>query len=364
MKFPGTLTGNPLEEWLYILIHDNLGFADYFKSNGTIQLRRLDPKQDPRLSLELDGILFLDNTAVIFEITSQNSNLKNKIGKFARNCNHFTTSSHLSLREKFKLFNVPDDQLDVFEEIQNWKFVYINTSPNARTSKLSRADISDFPAIQNELYIFNATHMDYVTALSNLIGRFAKYEFLSSFEVPASELGEVGASFQKSGPCAAGKIITTDSTKADIVLIKFTVDNLIKFARVSRYEGVPLTFESSGDTQYQRLLSKKKLDTIATEYIKNNRLVSFPNTITIVLNNACEINRGEDVATLTIPKSFGAMDIIDGQHRLYAYANENISDAVREHGEILATCIKFRDVEDSWLFRSMGATDFGVWVPL
>ena len=46
---------------------------------------------------------------------------------------------------------------------------------------------------------------------------------------------------------------------------------------------------------------------------------------------------------LIIPKKFGAISVIDGQHRLFSYANDYIEALCQEHSKIMVTAIKFRD---------------------
>lgn len=337
------LDGDSLERWFQDFFSNELGFEDYFPSPGNIQLSKLDPAQSPGNYLEIDGALRINKTCILFEYTNQATNLKSKVKKFTRNCNLFVNSVHLNLREKFELFDIPEDSLDDFEEIENWKFVFLGTNQKFEGSNFKRDDFPDYPNIQESLYIFEPTQIEYFRQLSNLIAGFAKNEFLGILQFTPEEMGDDEEIIRLSFIKADGKYITSDnSIKADVYLFKIKVEKLLRIARVSRYEGIPFILEDDGkENSFQRLLIQRKLNKISDEFINNEKRKTFPNTITLVLNSNCNENHDK----LEIPKEFGSIDIIDGQHRLFGYANEKIADNVRKDSEILATAIKFRETD-------------------
>jgi hypothetical protein len=117
------------------------------------------------------------------------------------------------------------------------------------------------------------------------------------------------------------------------------VKKLLKIVRVSRYEGIPLALEEYNSDRYQRLLIEEKVVRIAKGFVRNDERRSFPNTLTLVLSSDCEERHD---GKLHIPKRYSSVDIIDGQHRLFAYSHPYIREDVREGAEILASAIKFR----------------------
>lgn len=333
------LTGDQLEKWFKDLIQDEFKFDNYFESNGQISLNQIDPAQSQGEHLELDGILLINKTCIIFEYTDQANGHKNKINKFIRNSHLFVNSNHLTLRQKFKLYGVTEEKLDEFEEVENWKFVFFGTSETFEKSKTSRVDFPDLPFIQSQLHIFKPTQIEYLRQLSSLLNKYSKNEFLASIDFSAAELGieeTIHLDFIK----LQGKYITSDKKlKADIYLTKIGVEKLLQIARVSRHEGIPFILDDGADGNYQRLLIQSKLKSISTNFINNDKTMSYPNTLTLVLSNDCNENNGK----LDIPKRFSSIDVIDGQHRLFAYTSSSISDEVRENSEILVSLIKFRD---------------------
>ena len=339
MKNYRKLSGIDLEKWFKDFLTKQFGFKNYFPSSGNIQLAKLDPTQTKGHNLELDGIMLIGETLILFEYTSQKKNPKEKIKSFTRNCNLYINSG-IPKREKLKFFGIPENQLDDFEEAKRWKFVYFGTADELSNKKLTIGDFPDFPDIQKELYIFSTLQLDYWLQLSSIIGKFTQNEFLAALKFSPEELGE-NKFFSIPFIKGENKFVTTSKVtgKADIYLFKAKVEDLLKVARVSRYEGIPFIFENDDNKSYQRLLIPKKIDKISNDFIENNKRVSFPNTITLILSSDCKENKNE----LNIPIKYSSIDIIDGQHRLFAYTQDNIEDLTRKESEIFATGIKFSD---------------------
>lgn len=336
------LTGEKLEDWFQSFIKNDLGFNDYYPSPGQIELSLLDPTQAKGNHLEIDGILLINKTCLFLEYTSENNGFKTKIKKFNRNSNLFMTSS-LTLEEKFKLFNIPANKLEDFAEVENFKYVYFGTNKKIQNEELTRSDFPDYPNIQESLYIIKPNTLEYLRQLSNLIGHHSKNEFLSSLEFTPEEYGEIDESIKLDFLKADNKYITGNKVKADVYLLKFTVDQLLRIARVSRYEGIPFILEEENTKHnYQRLLIESKIENISKNFIDDDKRKLFPNTITLVLNNECVEETKKGKTKLSIPKKFSSIDIIDGQHRLYGYTKSNIRQETLEKSEILATAIKFR----------------------
>ncbi|WP_458628273.1 DGQHR domain-containing protein [Winogradskyella sp. PC D3.3] len=337
------LTGDKLEDWFKSFLTTDLGFNNYYPSSGQIELSILDPSQAKGNHLEIDGVLLINKTCIFLEYTSENSNFKNKIKKFNRNCNLFISSKHLTLEKKFELFDIPHDKLEDFAEAENYKYVYFGTNTKIQNEALSRKDFPDYPIIQKNLYIIKPNTLEYLRQLSNLISHHSKNEFLSALEFTPEEYGESDESIKLDFLKADNKYITGSKVKADVYLLKFTVDQLLRIARVSRYEGIPFILEEETTKHnYQRLLIERKIENISKNFIQDDKRKLFPNTITLVLNNDCIEETKEGSTKLSIPKKFSSIDIIDGQHRLYGYTKNNIKEETLKKSEILATAIKFQ----------------------
>lgn len=336
------LTGDKLEDWFNSFLTNDLGFKDYYPSSGQIELSALDPSQAKGNHLEIDGVLLINKTCIFLEYTSENRNFKTKIKKFIKNCNLFITSTHLSQEEKFKFFNIPTEKLEDFSEVINFKYVYFGTDPKIQNEDLTRKDFPDHPLIQKDLYIIKPNTLEYLRQLSNLIKHHSKNEFLAALEFTSKEYGESDESIRLDFLKADNKYITGNKVKADVYLLKFTVEQLLRIARVSRYEGIPFILEEeNAKHNYQRLLIESKLKNISENFIQDDKRMLFPNTITLVLNKDCIEENKDGKIKLSIPKKFGSIDIIDGQHRLYGYAIKDLNRETLKKSEILASAIKF-----------------------
>lgn len=333
------LSGSLLEDWFQKFLNTKLEFKDYYPTSGQIELKQFDSSAPDGEHIELDAILFINRTGVLLEYTSEGGKFRDKIKKFLRNAQIFLKAGNLTLKERLKLFGVPDDRLDDLEEVNSWRLAFFGTHPEFENREYHPNEFLEF-SVATDLRIFKPDQIEYLRQLSNLIGVFGRNELLAVLGFAPIDLGDTEESLTLECVKAKGKYITESSdVKADVYLVKMNVMQLLKMARVSRYEGIPLIIENDGQNQsYQRFLKSEKLESIATKFIENNKRKTFPNTITLALSNDCQ----EVKSKLMIPKRFSSLDIIDGQHRLFGYTHEQISQEVREESDILATAIKFR----------------------
>jgi len=345
------LTGSTLEHWFRDLFLLHLHFK-YFPSPGQISLHDIDPSQSRGQHLEIDGIILIHKTCILVECTSQGDAFKKKIQKFVRNCNLFINSP-LSLKERFSLFNVPEEEMDNFEDVEHYKFLYIGTNNIFENADLSRADFPDYQAIQKHLFIFKPTQVEYLRQLTNLINVHAKNDFLAALGFSPADLGDKVGSISLDFIKADGKYIASDTEiRADIYLIKFNVKELLEIARVSRYEGIPFILDEDGTPGYQRFLIEQKLGNISSTFIQNNARKCFPNTITLVLPSSAKEEDVDGQLKLSILKKYSSIDIIDGQHRLFAYTRPTITDDIRGNSEILASAIRFKKKDNTLITRN------------
>lgn len=344
------LSGNELEDWFEDLFKNKFKLKNYYSRSGQIELIELDPNARRDQHLEIDGVLLLKRTAVLLEFTAEQSRIKNKIKKFTRSC-HLFINSPKSLREKFALFSsIPQEKLSDFDEVTDWRFAFLGTSSEIDDKKLEPSHFPDYPDVKNKLTIFGNQHVEYFSELTELINQYAKYEFLSALDFSPSDLGE-NQRIEKNFIKIENRYVTeSNDIKADIYLLSFKLKELLKIGRVSRYEGIPFALEEKEKAQYQRFLVKRKLNDIARKFIDNDKRKSFPNTVTLVLSKECEIDP-QDSNTLLIPNRYSSIDIIDGQHRIFAYANEEIGIDVLENAEILASAIRFQTDDQREIIR-------------
>ena len=108
---------------------------------------------------------------------------------------------------------------------------------------------------------------------------------------------------------------------------------------------------------YQRLLNSEKLKAIRTNVLTNPDFM-FPSNILAILSEECRYTKdGRDNGYLHIPKKYGSISVIDGQHRLFSYADEDIKSIMQDDCQIKVTAIDFK-TSDKKLINQFSAEIF------
>ncbi|NJL26511.1 MAG: DGQHR domain-containing protein [Thermoanaerobaculia bacterium] len=184
-------------------------------------------------------------------------------------------------------------------------------------------------AAEGRVYIFEERELEYFEELVRHIGPAARFQFLS--EVCRG----------KPVPCLSIRVPALHTRMGDNDCYCFSIkpEYLLKIAYVAhRARGKAIDLDA-----YQRLIKKSRLKKIA-EFISEDGL--FPTNIVINIENKRYIRfdrgkqEGDDTGGrfgwLTVSPSYGTAWIIDGQHRLFAYAGHN--RAGTSYLNVLAFC--------------------------
>lgn len=331
-----------------------MGIKCYGK-HGQIPLQALYPSAQPGDHLEIDIVCLIDNICILVETTTQTNNNKEKISKFITHC-ELVIDSSLPERELFSHFSgISDDEFFNFTGISDWRYLYIGTSSELITKNLTR---EKYPNI-DRLQIYNEENWEYFKILAKTIKEDAKFEFLASIDINPSNIGDAalgGEILTKRCLELNNKTLFSDQSDvlADLFLVTFKPKELLRIARVLRYQGQPLAISSEASTGqqsggYQRVLISDKLKKIR-EFINNNSQIVFPTNLTLVLNSECEVRNGK----LHIPSKYASIDIIDGQHRLFSYASS--SEQIQDEALLIATAIKFNTSNTQQISRYAAQT--------
>jgi hypothetical protein len=311
----------------------------YYGDHGQVSVSKLDPAVPQGQHLEFDGVGLFGRTCIITEITSQQRENRTKIHRFIRHCNLFKNAD-IPLRERFGLLRgIPSRRLRDFEDVNDWRYLYIGTSPELREHGIRPRSFSDSRAPLGVLW---DEDWEYLKLLVKNIGPYAKGELLASIQVnPPHQGGPAEVDLKKPFICVERRRLARNMPKAEVFVAEFSPDELLAMCRVFRYQGFPMAVETGKGGResvgYQRLLIKEKLASIR-RYIGLDASISFPNVLTLVCSDFAV--RGAP-PRLCIPNRYASLDLIDGQHRLYAYAAPGISDEVRKNARLLAALICF-----------------------
>jgi DNA sulfur modification protein DndB len=161
------------------------------------------------------------------------------------------------------------------------------------------------------IFLFDENKIEYYEYLNNSLGYASRYQFFAEI-------------FNKLD------ITNFDPVKVNAIK-KMNIDESITysfFIKAKDLLRIAYIFHSDtsveGKKGYQRLVKPARRKQVET-YIVNGG--SFPNSLIVSLNEEVEFESLNDVdpntelGTLTLPNKYGSVFIIDGQHRLYGYAN-------------------------------------------
>lgn len=146
-----------------------------------------------------------------------------------------------------------------------------------------------------------------------------------------------------------GRIIASGAGSADVFTFVANPYDLLPVARVFRRD--ELAPESERDRMYQRALRADKLRKIRA-VLRNNPRFMFPNGILLVLAADCEYRGGN----LEIPDRYGSVIVIDGQHRLFSYADPEVEAVCRRLAKVPVMAALFDTEGQDEVRRSAAAT--------
>ena len=283
-----------LEDRVWTLMY-RLGFTHLSENGGAFQLLKADDPEGP--DNQIDVVALDDDVA--FAIECKSSGKPKKFGDFSRDL-----AKHVALRERFtksvrEQFASNSKRHCVF---MFWTFDIMVTD-NDRT----RAEAE-------HVQMLDEKDLDYYEQLVNQIGTAARFQFLADVlqgrAIPGLEI-TVPAIRTKIGPFTA-------------YTFSVSPEYLLKIAFVShRARG-----KASDIDAYQRMLKKSRLRSIR-EYITEGGI--FPTNIVVNVAEQRWLNfdrakqEGEQKSSvfgwLRLRPAYRVAWIIDGQHRLFAYAN-------------------------------------------
>lgn len=300
-----------------------------------IRLKELDPNgphgEDDHC--EFDYFLVHDNCCLIGEITGRTipKKIKEKYTSFRES---YETVTKLTLTEEhWRMLGIPEKQLRYFRDVSEFRGFFI-------VGCLDQFDVrlDDVPNIVK----FYKSDWDVTLNYANSLGAYAKKHFLSSFNITeqVSDNALILRKTENKLLNITNRIITNGVPNANLYMFEVSPYQILDTARVFRRDELPsLTL----DIDYQRPLIPSKIKQIRKNLLTTPDFV-FPNSILVVLSQACEYSI--EAERLIIPKTYGAIEVIDGQHRLFSYASNDIKKIVEEDCRILVTAIQFNNATD------------------
>ncbi len=313
---------------------------DCFGDHGQIKKVDLGYTQLIGDHLEFDFVARINRIGLIIEVTGQANDNREKVRKFIDNCQEFIGST-TSLPDKIKLLKgIPARKRRAFHNIKEWKFVYLSTSEEIIKKNLTESEFPNSPLI-----ILNREHYEYLKFLSNRLGEFGKYEFLNKLSISSSDAGESKTIVKEHVLMLSGRKISEGMTSVDLFVFTLQVSNMLKISRVIRYGSLEAWSPEIGTTAYQRLLNPEKLKKIRLFLKEGRGLASFPNAVIVVLSSKVSLTSSEK--ELLIPLEYGSLEVIDGQHRLFAYAKSGLKAQQLDEARLIVIGLRFQNCPEN-----------------
>jgi len=325
-----------------------MGLQCFHRLNN-VRLKDIDPDgtytNDDHL--EIDYLIVFGEVCLVGEITARTAakSAKKKYQKYVR---HLHLLSNMpKTRDFWQKLGVPDDEIKHFSKVKSLKGFFVLT-------RLQRFDVL-LPPIQ-DIAIFYKSDWAITVNYAQTIGEYARYPFWEKFDVTIRDPIKVlkireGERLRR----ITDRKVARSVGSADIYTFEISPYRLLPIARVYRRDDWVSATEQLEAEDYQRALNIKKLEEIRQNLLGKTSDFLFPSNILVVLSNECKYDKRENC--LEIPEIYGSVEVVDGQHRLFSYADENIRAIQQDRAVIMVTAIQFLGATDE-VVRNFSAKTF------
>jgi len=326
-------------------IFENMGLSCIYPLNQ-VRILEIDPDGPHGADdhLEIDFLIPYREYCLIGEITGR-TNERRVRRKYRRFRNHLNILRNSEINDNFwNILGVPDDRIRWFREIQNLVGFFI-------TNRFEEYDL-DLEAIPI-IGRFYQSDCALLEEYAECIGAYSKYHFLRLFDINEDRGHrplEINREDHNLITSTDKQIVSGDVPRSDIYTFEINPYDILQFAHVYRRDELPC-LTSGEDHNFQRPLIPTKINQIRNNLL-NDPDFMFPNSILAVLSDECRYD--ENAHSLMIPQTFESISIIDGQHRLFSYANADVENGMDEACRIIVTAIMFEgaDAEDIRLYSA------------
>ncbi len=284
-------------------------------------------------NIEIDYFIPEGKVCLIGEITGRNdeSNIRKKYQKFLNAINIIKSIKWSD--ELCKQIGITQADARNFRDIETMKGFFITTTKEKSNINLSIVD---------DIAIFYQSDFVRLHEYAESIGEWTKNYFLNSFGIDHNRNNALTI-YEKNNSLIRStdrKISKKDIPLANLYTFSVFPYELLDIAHVYRRDELPLLQNSTYN--YQRPLDHKKI-----EEIRNNLLTDqdfmFPSNILVILSKECKYTKdGTNNSYLYIPRQYGSISIIDGQHRLFSYANGKVKKTMTSDCKIMVTAVEFK----------------------
>jgi len=295
------------------------------------------------LKTDIDVLGVYKNLIIIVECVGSSQSLGQKIRKFK-------TDSDLIVENYDRLKDILEKEYNAYFEKNKDSFLMNKTEIKFRKlivdlNKESRKKIRENPESsfiinlceRNNIFLWTFEEYFYFDKISKTEFKYGKYRIFEFLKVNPGELKE-----DFGGPLIYLAVGNKTSSDMYILNMVIPVEILLKKSSIKRLH----SWDQEG---FQRLIEEKKIEAMREYLIKEMQL--YPNNIIVLLRdntNVIEINNGNEISfnvpekleylihdlkrnmlgklfIIQIPNTYDAFQIIDGQHRLFSFAQTEYS---------------------------------------
>ena len=249
--------------------------------------------------------------------------------------------------QRFAPFTIPSSRRIHYREVRSLVGCFIYTHEGHRR---------EIEVPGSRILALSPRKWGLVKHYADCIGSYAKFHFLDTVGVPIEYLAQQStggrAETRRIRPgkflVLANKKISSDYDAANVFVFAMDPETLLPISRVLRRDNLPALVDPSNpatSVPYQRVLIKSKLAEIAGLLSAVGTDFTHPTAVLALMSQSCRFDASAN--ELHIPKEFGTLEIIDGQHRLFAYAGNSVSHSIRTNAEILVIGIQFASSNDA-----------------
>lgn len=309
-----------------------------------VQLCELDPAglHARGEHLEFDYLVPFSDVCLVGEITarSQPGDLREKYRRFRR---HLTLVASMQRTNAFwRALGVPDHALREFVNVERLVGFFVTTS-------LEKFDV-DLEEAQG-VGVFFKRDWELLKAYRETISSYAKPHFLARLGItlPTAQTAlHIARDLIRS---RGRRVASGDVGAADVYTFEISPYELLDAAQVFRRDELPDLSPNAG-RDYQRSLLPKKLAAMRQMLLGTEDFM-FPSSILVVLSADCNHSREHG---LMIPKTYGSIEVIDGQHRLFSYASQEVERHCRNNAKLMVTAIHFQEQDPAQIKQYNGRT--------
>lgn len=324
-----------------VKVFEDMGLA-CVNPRKQVLLHALNPGgcHSPGDHVEFDFLIPYGRYCLVGEITSRNANkIKEKYSRFRRHydalISGFNARQYKDRKAFWRLLGVPDGLMREFRDVTEFRGFLIASE----VEKLE-VDLKLAPTVA----VFFAHDWGKLKEYSACIGQYAKLPFLDVFSVRATSKRKVLKHDSTSMLVSSARFVTTDCDhEVSVIMFKANPYEILTSAAVDRRDLLP-RLDDKGGGKYQRMLIPGKLFEMRRT-LRTQAGFTFPGAILAVLSPECTFDPDKEVLEIPLHQ-YGALSIVDGQHRLFAYADSEASHNDNSAPEIMINALYFMDEKD------------------